>query len=166
MMENGGYGVGDNDGDGVAVEGLDDEAKAQWQRFSYHANNVNGGSKQSEGGGEHGASGKRKKRFGLPLKRGGYGSVPAEAEGPDAHNAAKDNSTSDPACSICLCDYEDGDEMAKVSCGHTYHFHCIHAWAESHHRCPLCNYDMRGAETTFVECMNRRSGNSSVQFVA
>ena len=149
MMENGGYGVGDNDGGGVAVEGLDDEAKAQWQRFSYHANNTNGGSEQSEEGGEHGASGKKKKRFGLPLKRGGYGSVPAGEEGPDGRNAAKkDNSTSDPACSICLCDYEDGEEIAKVTpCGHSYHYHCIHAWAESHHRCPLCNYDMRGAET-------------------
>ena len=148
MMENGGYGVGDNDGGGVAVEGLDDEAKAQWQRFSYHANNTNGGSEASEGGGEHGTSGKRKKRFGLPLKCGGYGSVPAgEAEGPDGCNGAKKDSTSDPVCSICLCDYEDGDEMAMVKCGHTYHFHCIHAWAESHHRCPLCNYDMRGAET-------------------
>ena len=146
MMENGGYGAEDNGG-GEAADGLDDEAKARWQRFSYHTTRkTNSISQPSLGGGEHGASWKRKKRFGLPLKRGGYGSVPV-AEGPDGPNAAKDNHDSDPACSICLCEYDDGEDMAKVSCGHTYHFHCIDAWAEAHHRCPLCNYDMRGAET-------------------
>jgi len=171
LIENGGYGAGDDNGE--AAEGLDDEAKARWQRFSYHAELETSAEEYESSGGTTGtnrpstsksnrdkgterdqdAGGQRKKnRFGFPLKRGGYGSVPSleqpvEEGGNDGREARKDahDSDSDPACSICLCEYEEGDGLAKVvPCGHTYHFQCIDAWAESHCRCPLCNYDMRG----------------------
>ena len=159
VMENG------EDNNGEAYEGLDDEAKSRWQRFSYRAELETSAGESSNSGGrttstskgkerDQDAGGQRKKiRFGFPLKRGGYGSVPSlehpvEEGGDDrGHETCKDAHDIDrePSCSICLCEYEDGDGLARVvPCGHTYHLQCIDAWAESHYRCPLCNYDMRG----------------------
>ena len=160
MMENG-------EDNGEASEGLDDEAKSRWQRFSYRAELETGAGESSHSGGrttsvnaskgkERGqdAGGQGKKiRFGFPLKRGGYGSVPSlehpAEEGGDhrGRETCKDahDIENEASCSICLCEYEEGDGMARVvPCGHTYHLQCIDAWAESHYRCPLCNYDMRG----------------------
>jgi hypothetical protein len=161
MMENG------EDNNGEAYEGLDDEAKSRWQRFSYRAESETCAGESSHSGGRttsvNASKGKerdqdtggqrKKKRFGFPVKRGGYGSVPSldhpvEEGGVDrGRETCKDAHDIDrePSCSICLCEYEDGDGCARVvPCGHTYHLQCIDAWAESHFRCPLCNYDMRG----------------------
>jgi len=158
MMESG-------EDNGEAPEGLDDEAKSRWQRFTYRAELETSVGESSHSGGrttstskgkerDQDTGGQRKKiRFGFPLKRGGYGSLPslehpAEEGGDDrGRETCKDAHDIDrePSCSICLCEYEEGDGLARViPCGHTYHLQCIDAWAESHYRCPLCNYDMRG----------------------
>jgi hypothetical protein len=160
QMMNGGYGAEDNYG--AAAQGLDEEAKARWQRFSYQAETSSRAEHSEEKERNQGSTdgAKRKKRFGLPLRRGGYGSVPsleqpAEGEGADAlpltspetidgGETAKDNHGSDPVCSICLCEYQQDEILAEVGCGHKYHDSCISAWAECHYRCPLCNCDMRG----------------------
>jgi len=47
-----------------------------------------------------------------------------------------------PACSICLCEYEEGENLSKLPCGHVYHTDCVTAWVDNHTRCPLCNFDL------------------------
>lgn len=48
----------------------------------------------------------------------------------------------DPTCCICLCEYEKGDKLVKLQCGHAYHSDCIDSWCSNHVRCPLCNFDL------------------------
>lgn len=48
----------------------------------------------------------------------------------------------EPSCSICLCEYENGETVTKLPCNHIYHESCIGSWTQSHVRCPLCNYDL------------------------
>jgi len=51
----------------------------------------------------------------------------------------------DWTCSICLCDYEPGDNIVTLPCGHMYHEDCVSSWTSNHIRCPLCNYDLTAA---------------------
>jgi hypothetical protein len=57
----------------------------------------------------------------------------------------------EPHCSICLCEYEEKDDLVCLPCGHVYHGDCISSWCSNHQRCPLCNLDLEsvtGTETT------------------
>lgn len=60
-------------------------------------------------------------------------------EGEPATNKLK---TEDKSCCICLAEYEPGDDLYVVPCGHVYHIDCINSWCTSHVRCPLCNFDL------------------------
>lgn len=48
-------------------------------------------------------------------------------------------------CSICLCEYEPGERMVRLPCGHVYHEDCISSWTRNHVRCPLCNLDLESS---------------------
>jgi len=48
----------------------------------------------------------------------------------------------EPHCSICLCEYEEKDDLVRLPCGHVYHKDCISSWCSNHQRCPLCNFDL------------------------
>ena len=45
----------------------------------------------------------------------------------------------DGTCSICLEDYESGEKIKFLRCGHRYHLGCINQWLSSpHKKCPEC----------------------------
>mmetsp|Transcript_12848 Transcript_12848/g.24122 ORF Transcript_12848/g.24122 Transcript_12848/m.24122 type:complete len:377 (+) Transcript_12848:161-1291(+) len=48
----------------------------------------------------------------------------------------------EPSCCICLCEYEEGEMLNQLDCGHVYHQECIQSWCQNHTRCPLCNLDL------------------------
>eukprot|EP00736_Rhodelphis_marinus_P008795 Rmarinus@m.16730 len=58
---------------------------------------------------------------------------PADGEDPDS------------TCCICLEDYEEGDELRKMFCGHRFHKPCIETWGTVKSECPLCKRDLRQA---------------------
>lgn len=44
-------------------------------------------------------------------------------------------------CSICLCNYENGDQICwsnNQSCTHHFHSSCAIAWMAKHSECPMC----------------------------
>lgn len=41
-------------------------------------------------------------------------------------------------CIICMCDYEEGDELRYLPCLHTYHRTCIDDWLMRSLTCPSC----------------------------
>ena len=45
---------------------------------------------------------------------------------------------------LCFCyvDYEAGDEVVTVECGHSFHASCIRKWLESSTQCPVCRHEM------------------------
>ncbi|KAL3514036.1 hypothetical protein ACH5RR_026753 [Cinchona calisaya] len=42
-------------------------------------------------------------------------------------------------CSICLCEFKEGDEARELLCKHVFHKNCLEKWLRgSHGTCPLC----------------------------
>ena len=43
-------------------------------------------------------------------------------------------------CSICLADFEEGDRVGDLACGHTFHVRpCLKKWLKRKNHCPLCH---------------------------
>lgn len=57
---------------------------------------------------------------------------------------SKDACTTDICCSICYDDYEEGDVLRRLPCGHKFHLECVDRWAFSSTdysrptACPMC----------------------------
>lgn len=43
-----------------------------------------------------------------------------------------------PSCSICLVEYERGEDIGQLPCLHTFHLECIRTWLGETPTCPLC----------------------------
>jgi Ring finger domain len=131
MME-GGY--GHPDGEHARSTGVSDVAKAKWDTFVF----------------------KPDKHKNLVAK-GLYGSVSLREDDdddlkkPSASGGVQDE---EPHCSICLGEYEEGETLTKLSCGHLFHEECISSWCSNHTRCPLCNYDLNSVVTKSSEAGN------------
>jgi hypothetical protein len=118
QMMQGGY--GHPDGSELQSLGVSDEAKSRWTHLKYKSGDHGGDETQNSN------------------NKVGYGSV--------AQKDSKDSTHEDgPHCSICLCEYEEGDDVVKLPCGHLYHDDCISSWTSNHVKCPLCNYDLEAA---------------------
>jgi len=48
-----------------------------------------------------------------------------------------------PVCVICLLEYQDGDDVKVLPCGHEFHSECVDLWLGKHNRtCPTCRHDI------------------------
>lgn len=137
MMENGGY--GGNSEASVGTGGVTNEAKASWKSYAWGS----------------GAEGKEGARSSSPAAAqestsGGCGNVPPdEGLGETSHSQTPlvppggDVVVADePACSICLGEYEPGERVLRLPCDHVFHAACLESWTDAHARCPLCNCDL------------------------
>jgi len=52
--------------------------------------------------------------------------------------ASQNEENEDCVCTICILPLEDGDRVADLSCGHTYHVDCLSEWIVKKNSCPLC----------------------------
>jgi len=52
-------------------------------------------------------------------------------------------------CSICLDEFEDGQEVKFLWCTHRFHKGCVDTWLEKHTNCPICKKDFKDAEQGF-----------------
>lgn len=73
--------------------------------------------------------------------KGKYGSVAQ-------HDDLEKGDESEEVCTICLGEYEDGEQLVKLPCKHIYHVDCISSWTSNHTRCPLCNYNLSEINVT------------------
>jgi len=49
-----------------------------------------------------------------------------------------------PQCTICLGDFDPGDKVRYLPCGHHYHAQCVDAWLVQKAECPMrCHVDLR-----------------------
>jgi hypothetical protein len=115
-------GYGNPDGDNHATPGVSDEARGRWDSFQHKE-----------------ASGAEK----AAAKKRGYGSV--------SDNVQKVVFEEVPQCSICLGEYEEGEELLKLPCNHIYHDECITSWTSNHVKCPLCNFDLESVPAETAE---------------
>lgn len=57
-----------------------------------------------------------------------------------------DKNSIDDICSICRCEFEDGEEdddefLLKIDCNHVFHYDCLKTWlTERKNTCPICRY--------------------------
>ena len=56
----------------------------------------------------------------------------------DEHDAELEK----PCCSICLTDFELGEESMILPCEHIYHPNCIKPWFQNKDHCPVCRTQM------------------------
>ena len=67
-------------------------------------------------------------------------------EGSSPHTSEEEYLTlddpQDAVCAICLCDYEDDEELRKMKCGHYFHKDCVDEWLKLNRNCPLCKRDI------------------------
>ncbi|GMI15550.1 hypothetical protein TrLO_g1351 [Triparma laevis f. longispina] len=113
--------------------GVGGEEKGNWKRFKYDE----GGDTSLEDM-EAGSANK-----GLP--------APPASPSRAHHTQAQANLDEQNTCSICICEYEPSDTCVQLPCGHIYHDECLEQWIENHHKCPLCNMDLRAEEVRVRE---------------
>ncbi|KAF9197401.1 hypothetical protein BGZ49_002185 [Haplosporangium sp. Z 27] len=46
------------------------------------------------------------------------------------------------SCPICLCEYEDLEELRRLPCEHYFHKECVDEWLKLKRTCPLCKCDI------------------------
>ncbi|KAI8893724.1 hypothetical protein BC833DRAFT_607394 [Globomyces pollinis-pini] len=61
----------------------------------------------------------------------------------------------DATCTICLSEYEEGENLRQLGCKHHFHKDCIDEWLHLNGKCPLCN-------SIFLTCRYPRIGGSSI----
>jgi len=53
------------------------------------------------------------------------------------------NETDSSPCAVCMFDFEDGDKVKHIRCGHFFHSDCIEPWLTQHStQCPLCKAEV------------------------
>jgi hypothetical protein len=45
-------------------------------------------------------------------------------------------------CTVCLVDFETGDELRTLNCNHLFHTECIDRWLIYNKKCPVCRIEM------------------------
>uniref|UniRef100_A0A914Y003 RING-type domain-containing protein n=1 Tax=Panagrolaimus superbus TaxID=310955 RepID=A0A914Y003_9BILA len=45
-------------------------------------------------------------------------------------------------CTVCLSDFETGDEVRTLNCSHIFHTECIDRWLIYNKKCPICRVEM------------------------
>jgi hypothetical protein len=66
-------------------------------------------------------------------------------------------------CSICLCEYEDLDELRHLPCDHYFHQECVDEWLKLKRTCPLCLFDISHANRGSRIWRRRRRSRSQRQ---
>jgi len=67
-------------------------------------------------------------------------------------------------CAICLCKYEDDDEVAwslNKQCNHVFHRDCIGEWLQKKEECPFCRRFFLHFESNNPNVANRSANNAS-----
>eukprot|EP00873_Tetraselmis_striata_P027779 jgi/Tetstr1/448043/TSEL_035343.t1 len=49
----------------------------------------------------------------------------------------------EPMCTICLCEYEEGEKVTWLPCSHSYHTECVTSWLKSSLTCPICKDNVK-----------------------
>ncbi|KAL4588620.1 hypothetical protein LXL04_001512 [Taraxacum kok-saghyz] len=75
-----------------------------------------------------------------------YGTPPAQKEAIEAMPKVKIQQDS-TQCSVCLEEFEIGNEAREMPCKHMFHGDCILPWLELHSSCPVCRYQMTADES-------------------
>lgn len=89
-----------------------------------------------------------------------YGTPPAQKEAVQAMpTVAVDQSLQ---CSICLEEFDVGDEAKEMPCKHKFHSGCILPWLEIHSSCPVCRFQMP-CDDSKIQANGSRSNEGRIE---
>ncbi|XP_050410951.1 uncharacterized protein LOC126825382 isoform X2 [Patella vulgata] len=55
-----------------------------------------------------------------------------------------DKSSTDPEdCSICMCEYEEDENLRILPCFHRFHARCVDKWLQNNASCPVCRVQVK-----------------------
>jgi|EP00942_MAST-04A_sp_MAST-4A-sp1_P001227 hypothetical protein len=54
------------------------------------------------------------------------------------HHPCREGTMGGDTCTICLSDFEDGEELSFLNCKHRFHTECINEWLNRSGFCPNC----------------------------
>ena len=87
---------------------------------------------------------------------------------PGAGDSNADGDDTSEKCTICLCEFEEGENVRRLPCMHLFHTGCVDQWLTSNKRCPICRVDIetqieskeqeRGCWTSSGATMSAASG--------
>lgn len=62
-------------------------------------------------------------------------------------------------CTICLCEFEDEEDVRRLPCMHLFHVPCVDQWLGQNKRCPICRVDIEAqlCTATAVRCTHKTS---------
>lgn len=60
-------------------------------------------------------------------------------------------------CVVCLFDFEEGEKVRKLPCGHVFHARCVSRWLCRFPSCPICKAFVEGSETARTDSRTRPS---------
>ena len=66
---------------------------------------------------------------------------------------------SSEVCSICLCDYEDGEFVRILPCKHVFHPECVDTWLKRNSSCPACRLSIGGDSNSSTGSADSADGN-------
>ncbi|KAG2441255.1 hypothetical protein HYH02_010098 [Chlamydomonas schloesseri] len=94
------------------------------------------------GGGAHNAN-QLVVGFLPPPAFGGAGSSSTPTSSTAAAAAGRAGEEDDePQCTVCLCEYEEGERITQLPCKHDFHSTCINKWLQTHYTCPICRVSL------------------------
>ncbi|KAF2288242.1 hypothetical protein GH714_005239 [Hevea brasiliensis] len=89
-----------------------------------------------------------------------YGTPPAQKEAVQAMpTVAVEQSLQ---CSICLEEFDIGDEAKEMPCKHKFHSGCILPWLEIHSSCPVCRFQMPSDDSK-IQANSSRSNEGRME---
>lgn len=56
----------------------------------------------------------------------------------------KQNLSLQEECCICLEEFNPGDSVYCIPCGHCFHVHCLLEWKQRRPTCPICETSIYG----------------------
>jgi hypothetical protein len=73
---------------------------------------------------------------------------------PGVGDSNPDGDDTSEKCTICLCEFEEGENVRRLPCMHLFHTGCVDQWLTSNKRCPICRVDIE----TQVESKEQERG--------
>ena len=50
-------------------------------------------------------------------------------------------------CTICLCEFGEGEAVRRLPCMHLFHIECVDQWLPTNRRCPICRVDIENKQS-------------------
>jgi hypothetical protein len=90
--------------------------------------------------------------------------TPSTASADDDVSKEDQNLINNSCCAICIDDYQEGDSVRDLPCGHIFHDSCVDEWLLKHNRlCPVCKQDVLKVQKKSSEGAAQKNKRSDEQ---